>query len=172
MNTLTPVTFLNFAYGSNMLTSRICERVPSARAIAVASLRGHKLCWHKKSKDGSGKCDVTSSDLPQSEVFGVLYEILASEKTALDRAEGLGAGYREKDVKVECNNENFTAKLYYATDTDPNLLPYSWYKALVVAGARQHKLPIGYIKALEAVPEILDADPVRHSKNMALANAG
>lgn len=54
-------TFLNFAYGSNMLTDRLRERVPSARPVAVARLAGHSLRWHKVSIDGSGKCDAEAT---------------------------------------------------------------------------------------------------------------
>lgn len=55
---------VTFAYGSNMLVARLTERVPSARPIGIGQLKGHVLRWHKRSKDGSGKCDIeiTESD--------------------------------------------------------------------------------------------------------------
>jgi gamma-glutamylcyclotransferase len=86
----TDSTFLNFAYGSSMLTRRLRERVPSANSIAVATLVGYKLRWHKVSKDHSGKCDVVQTENPRDKVVGVVYEILNSEKASLDSAEGLG----------------------------------------------------------------------------------
>lgn len=48
----------SFAYDSNMLSARLRERAPSARALGVAVLRVHELKWHKVAKDGSGKCDL------------------------------------------------------------------------------------------------------------------
>src|SRR5258706_268593 len=112
MDSLQPGSvFINFAYGSNMSTRRLCERVPSARVIGVGVLKGHKLCWHKVSKkDGSGKCDAALTDAGGAEVYGVLYEIALAEKPKLDSAEGLGAGYDEKDVVVECQARPVTRR--------------------------------------------------------------
>lgn len=161
--------FINFAYGSNMSTRRLCERVPSARVIGVGVLKGHKLCWHKVSKkDGSGKCDAALTDAAGSEIHGVLYEIALAEKSKLDRAEGLGAGYDEKDVVVECQGRPLTARMYYATNTDPSLKPWSWYKAHVMAGAREHGLPAAYVAVIEGTEAAQDPDATRHAKQMAL----
>lgn len=161
-------TLLNFAYGSNMLLARIRERVPSARPLGIAALRGHRLCWHKAGRDGSGKCDVVASDEHGAVVFGVLYEIDVTEKPVLDAAEGLGAGYDEQRVRLEHRGERFAASLYRATLIEPSWPPYSWYKALVVAGAREHGLPASYVASLEAVAAREDADRVRHSRHIAL----
>jgi gamma-glutamylcyclotransferase len=52
---------------------------------------------------------------------------------------------------------------------DAGLPPYSWYKALVLAGARQHGLPVDYVAMLEAVIAVQDGDAARHGKHMELA---
>lgn len=163
--------FVSFAYGSNMPAARLRERCPSARAIGIAELPGYDLRWHKRSSDGSGKCDIVFSDAGVS-VFGVLYEIAAAEKADLDRAEGLGYGYEEIDIKVHCGGEPLTAKAYRATDTDSALRPYTWYRALVIAGAKEHRLPAAYIAGLESVPADEDADRTRHEERMALIEGG
>ena len=162
-------TFQNFAYGSNMLNARLQapERCPSARPLGVAELSGYELCWHKKSRDGSGKCDIVKSDRPGASVFGVLFEIACSEKANLDRAEGLGAGYDETQMQVLLGADRRTVNAYIATDTDKALKPYTWYRALVVAGAKEHGLPVGYVAGMEAAPAVVDPDQARHSKNMA-----
>lgn len=160
--------FITFAYGSNMPAARLQERCPSARAIGIAELSGHELRWHKRSRDGSGKCDIAASACTNVSVLGVLYEIAADEKRALDRAEGLGAGYEEIEVEVLCDGSLSTAKAYRATDTDPSLRPYTWYRALVIAGAREHGLPESYITRLESVPAEEDQDRVRHNERMTL----
>lgn len=164
-----PPVVINFSYGSNMLWRRIRARVPSARPLGVAVLRGHRLEWHKAGRDGSGKCDVVLANDPAHAVHGVLYQFLAAEKPLLDAAEGLGAGYDEKQVEVEGSQGPIHAWLYCATATDPKLPPYSWYKALVVAGAREHGLPAAYIERLEAVVAAEDADAERHALHIALA---
>lgn len=162
-------SFVSFAYGSNMPIARLRERCPSARAIGIAELPGHELRWHKRSRDESGKCDiVATATAADVSVFGVLYEIANGEKRALDSAEGLGAGYEEIEIKVLCGGDPVTAKAYRATDTDPALRPYTWYRALVIAGAKEHGLPAPYIAGLESVPADQDPDCSRHDRNMAL----
>ncbi len=159
---------LNFAYGSNMLSARIRERVPGAQLVGIATLHGHALRWHKVAKDGSGKCDIVASE-PGSVVHGVLYEIPSHEKQHLDRAEGLGFGYEEKDVLVECKTGMLKATAYVATHVDESILPFTWYRALVIAGAVEHGLPMAYVNGLRAIEAKLDADAQRHALNMALA---
>jgi hypothetical protein len=61
-----------------------------------------------------------------------------------------------------------TVTLYAATKTDSSLKPYTWYKAFVVAGAKEHKLPSDYIKQLEAVEAIQDPDRERDRRNTQL----
>lgn len=160
--------FITFAYGSNMSTARIRDRCPSAQGLGVAELRGFELRWHKKGKDGSGKCDILRTDRPGTSVFGVLYEIANGEKANLDKAEGLGSGYDEVEIEVFPRTDRLRVKAYVATAIDPTLKPYSWYRAMVIAGAKEHGLPVGYIECLEATVAREDPDRARHDKNMRL----
>lgn len=164
-------TVYNFAYGSNMSSMRLRARVPSARVIGSGVLPGHQLVWHKVSVDGSGKCDVIASDTPDAAVHGVIYAIDQSEKATLDRAEGLGKGYEERQVVVLVGGVSYVATMYCATRKDPSLKPYSWYKAHVLAGAREHKLPSAYIAVLETVEAQQDPDASRHEVQMVLVHS-
>jgi gamma-glutamylcyclotransferase len=161
-------TLVTFAYGSNMLSSRLQERCPSARALGRGELHGYELKWHKRSKDGSGKCDVVPSEDKTRIVHGVLFQLAEHEKRALDKAEGLGNGYEERHVEVTFEGNSITASLYAATSKDSSLRPYTWYKALVVAGAKEQKLPSEYIRQLEAVEATQDPDQLRHQTNARL----
>lgn len=161
-------TFITFAYGSNMPTTRILARCPSARFAGVAELPGFQLQWHKKSRDGSGKCDIVPTDRPGASVFGVLYEIAGEDKADLDKAEGLGSGYDETEIEVHSGPDVLAVKAYVATAIDPALEPYTWYRALAVAGAREHGLPADYIERLESAPAKEDPDRARHDRNMRL----
>ena len=163
---------LNFAYGSNMLLRRLRERAPSARRVGGGVLTGHRLCWHKVGQDASGKCDVVATGDPGDSVHGVLYEISATDKPELDRAEGLGKGYAEKRVVVQTDSGPCDAWVYYATATDPRLRPFSWYRALVVAGAKENALPAAYVEMLETAPVVHDARTERHARYLALARSG
>ena len=152
-------TILYFAYGSNMSTRRLVARVPSARAISVAMLRGHRLAFHKIGKDGSAKCDVASTGDPNDVVHGVVYAIPCSEKSTLDKIEGLGYGYAEKEVVVLSESgEAFEAVTYYATNIDASLKPADWYLEHVLRGAREHGLPAEYIRKIEAIESIPDTE--------------
>lgn len=166
-----PDSFVYFAYGSNMLTRRLRERTPSARVIGAATLAGFELRWHKVSKDGSAKCDIVRSVAAGACVHGVLFEIALHDKPALDLAEGIGMGYREERVQVDGTHGAVEAWTYRATNIDPLALPYTWYKAIVVAGAREHGLPAGYVDALDAVRTKVDPRPERTAQNMQMVEA-
>ncbi len=159
---------LCFSYGSNMSIIRIQDRVPSARPVVVAKLPKHKLRFHKVSIDGSGKCDAEETEDPNDYVFGVLFDISDSEKPALDRKEGLGAGYNEKEVEVvTTDGRAMKSVMYFATNIDSSRRPYTWYKNHVLMGAKENGLPEEYISKIEAV--IADDDPDRERSECELS---
>jgi orotidine-5'-phosphate decarboxylase len=164
----TMTTLLNFSYGSNMLSARITQRVPSARAIGTAVLTGHLLRWHKAGQDGSAKCDIVATGSTDDRVIGVVYTLSAGEKHLLDAAEGLGNGYDEKEVVLESASGAITAWTYHATAIDTTMLPFDWYKALVVCGATEHGLPDAYVRQLQAVPAVADGDAERAQRHWCL----
>ena len=148
---------LYFAYGSNMYTGRLRERVASATPLLVAKLLNHSLRFHKRSTDRSGKCDAWFTGEPTDIVWGVVFEISPGERPRLDAYEGIGRGYVEKMATViDAAGNRHPVFLYAAQDShiDPELRPYSWYKRFVVEGARQHHLPENYIASISAVSEI------------------
>jgi len=50
---------------------------------------------------------------------------------------------------------------------------YHWYKKLVLAGAREHSLPVGYVEAIETVESVNDPDEARCARErMVLENKG
>ena len=160
-------TILYFAYGSNMSTRRLVARVPSAEVISVAKLRGHRLEFHKLGKDGSAKCDVACTGDSNDVVYGVVFSIPLSEKATLDKIEGLGNGYAEKNVVVASESgRTFEAVTYYATNIDASLKPVDWYVEHVVRGAREHGLPPEYISRIEAIESI--PDPENYKKEIAI----
>ncbi len=162
-------TMLYFAYGSNMSTPRLRNRVPSARAVAVARLKQHRLKFHKQGKDSSGKCDAECTNYAQDVVYGVVFEIAASQKPKLDEKEGLQNGYEEKNVLVYIGyGEELKAVIYYATHIEPTLKPYEWYKEHVLRGAREHGLPADYVTTIETVTATPDPDKSRHDSELSI----
>ncbi len=150
-------TYRYFAYGSNMDTERLRTRAPSAQPVAVARLPCHALRWHKRGRDGSGKCDISAADAGDA-VWGVLFDIECVDKARLDAAEGLGFGYDQCVVQVVADSGPCRALTYQARPThiDARLRPMPWYRRHVVAGAREHGLPAAYQRALAATPTTAD----------------
>ena len=99
--------FLYFSYGSNMSSRRLKNRVESARVISSGILEKHKLVFHKKSKDGSGKCDAYYTNEPKDKIYGVIYSIHENEVDKLDRVEGCGRGHYEKKEVVKMRAVEF-----------------------------------------------------------------
>jgi len=162
-----------FAYGSNMLRERLLARVTTAQPVAVGVVRDYRLDFAKVSVDGSGKGDMVAS--LGDEVWGVLYEFDASQKIDLDKHEG--RHYRPREVVVSTPSGEETAWAYIAElhRRDPSKVPYDWYLALIIAGARQGRLPEPYIKAFESTTFEVDRKKDRATRQEALgalANAG
>ena len=156
-----------FAYGSNMLRERLVARVSTAQAVAVGVVRDYRLDFAKVSNDHSGKGDMVAT--PGDEVWGVLYEFDASQKADLDKHEG--PHYRAQEVVVSTLSGDETAWAYMAEPhrRDPSKVPYDWYLALIVAGARQGGLPEAYIQALEATTFHVHGDEEWKERKNALA---
>ncbi|MEW7998510.1 MAG: gamma-glutamylcyclotransferase family protein [Candidatus Thiodiazotropha endolucinida] len=160
---------LYFSYGSNMSSRRLLSRVPSARFVTSASLPGHELHFHKKSLDGSAKCDAYETKSDRHAVSGVIFEIAKSEKAGLDSKEGLGQGYEEKTVElIDPDGEMVVAYTYYAISIDRTLKPYHWYKHHVLTGALEYDLPAPYIDRLRLIESMEDPDPQRHAFELAI----
>lgn len=159
-----------FAYGSNMSISRLRERAPSAVPLGCHSLKEYGLRFHKSSKDGSGKCDAYFTSNAKDVIYGALFKIAPSEKSALDRAEGLGYGYEEKEVRVTAADGSLTkATTYLASKIDKTLKPYSWYMNHVLIGANETSLPADYIqRKMNSVEVIEDKNRERDAKQRAI----
>ena len=159
-----------FAYGSNMSVQRLKARVPSAKPFGIGTLDDHRLMFRKKSKrDCSAKCDI-APDIG-STVLGVLFKIDPGEEKALDGAEGLGKGYCKKDVDVSDARGRHVRAFTYCADSkhiQATLRPYTWYVKHVLAGAEEAKLPKWYIDDLKKVEAVVDPDPDREKRELAI----
>jgi len=137
---------LYFAYGSNMASRRLRERVPGARAAGRARLDGWRLVADKPGRDGSAKLNLARA--PDARVWGVLWELDEAGLATLDRFEG---GYERVAVTVHAGRRALLATTYASQrrEAAPGLAP--GYKAFVVEGAREHGLPARWLAALEAL---------------------
>ncbi len=150
------------AYGSNLHPLRLSLRLPKSRYEGTAAIAGKRLCFHKRSKDKSGKCNIVAGS---GSVYVAIYELDGQDRTQLDQIEGVGLGYTVETIEVPGFGECFT---YVATASfiDDELRPYSWYKELVLMGCEALRLPIDYIAMIQEVATIDDPDKARHAANM------
>ena len=158
-----------FAYGSNLSLPRLQARIAIADCYGVYHLPGHSLRFHKQGQDGSAKCDAWYTGDDEHLIYGLVYEISAASKQTLDRIEGLGQGYAEKQVLVlNSDGHRQEALTYCATELNPTLQPFHWYKAHVLNGAIEAGFPEYYVQALRAVSSVEDPDASRAVRQMAI----
>jgi gamma-glutamylcyclotransferase len=162
-----PITY--FAYGSNMASHRLLQRLPGARHLEVGILTAHQLSFRKNDSGLSAKCDIEMTGDHSDEVIGVVYEISSADKQTLDQIEGLGIGYEEKIVQVTTLSGNrLSSVTYFAIDIDHGMIPYHWYKQHVLRGAIEHGLPAEYIRKIESFKSQKDADERRSHRELSI----
>ena len=152
------------AYGSNLHPRRLRGRVSSAKLIRCFASPNWRLRFHKRSVDGSAKCNIVPSD---QSVYFAIFDIDAEEKPLLDGVEGLNKGYEETTIVFPEYGECFT---YVASKShiDEGLMPYSWYKELVLVGLEYHQVPVEYLETIRAIEHQVDTDKRRREEKMAL----
>ncbi len=164
-----------FAYGSNMCSARLMARTPSARAVSVAHLAGHRLRFHKSSIDGSAKADAFRTGAAGDRIWGVVFEIDPAEEGELNRAEGYRCGYDKKGVEVTTQRGEAIAATMYCAEPGAIVdgrVPYTWYKNFVVTGALEHALPAAYVDAIAKHNATRDPDARREEESAAIARVG
>ncbi len=155
------------AYGSNLHPLRLAERVPSCSLLASLRILGHRLAFHKRGQDGSGKCNLLPDPDPAGFVIAALYSMDAEEKPLLDRVEGLDRGYHQDSLQVGCAGRKYSCFLYRAQPShiEPSLQPYPWYKELVALGAEYLGAPGSYIARIRRMRCVEDRNAATRSGN-------
>ena len=156
-----------FAYGSNLHPVRLLDRVSSARLMGVVQLDGYQLAFHKRSDDGSGKCNLLKTRNSLDTVHGAIYEIEPEHRSVLDEFEGNGYGYTDNQIQIQYLDKEYNCFTYLAQQSliTSNLKPYHWYKEMVVLGAKYLKFPDTYVSTIESVESCDDPDNKRSSEN-------
>ena len=155
------MTVRYFAYGSNLHPLRLIERVPSARLLGTTHVAGWTLSFSKRGQDGSGKCTIA---VGSGVVHGAVYEMSTGDKATLDAIEGVGKGYLRQRLEVPDFGECST----YIADrafVDESLLPFTWYRDLVHAGALRHDFDEPYLDRIRLLAATVDRDASRRRRN-------
>ena len=157
------------AYGSNLHPLRLVLRVPNVRLVGTTRLEQCRLTFHKRSIDGSSKCNLDFTDNPTHATHCAVYDIPENEVHLLDAAEGLGSGYYKQQLSVNVGDETLNVFVYLANRTHlvTNLEPYHWYKGFVLAGARKHQFPTEY---LEQIAEVASKHDPKDSRRNEMEN--
>jgi gamma-glutamylcyclotransferase len=159
---------LYFAYGSNMCTGRLQQRVPSANPVRIAKLLNHSLNFHKRSNDGSGKCDACFTGEPADVVWGVIFKIDPAQKPHLDAHEGLGHGYAEKLALVIDEEGNRYSVFTYTAGTATLIRRSDLIPGTSGLSSRAHVNKLSrpdYIARIEVIPTTEDSDKNRDAAN-------
>ena len=136
-----------FAYGSNMHPARMLARVPGARARGAARLAGHRLVLNKRGQDGSAKANLVRE--AGALVWGVVWELTLDEVAVLDGHEG---GYERRPMRLDTDGGPVAGEAYVSERTVADALPFDWYLAHLVRGAREFGFPEDYVAWLEGLP--------------------
>lgn len=152
-----------FAYGSNLHPVRLLERVLSAQWVGRTELSQHRLAFQKRGRDGSSKCNLVCTGEESDGVYGAIYQIDSAHKQALDCFEGNGNGYHDSQLTVELHGKEYSCFTYFAQQSyiENDLMPYHWYKDLVVLGAKHLQFPEVYVRSIELIESVEDPDETR-----------
>lgn len=166
-----------FAYGEMMFSPQLQQIVTDVKCLGVAKVMGYRMYFHSRGlQDPSGKCNIVPTKDPNFEIYGVLYEIPLEQRCLLDKAEGLGYGNQETTLKVFPANidtetslispEGVYAFTYIAHKDNvfEDLVPFNWYKEMIISGAKEHHLPQDYIHYLEQFASTPDPNVQRANK--------
>ena len=154
-----------FTYGSNLCSARLEARVGHVHVVATGVLEGHDLRFHKLGRDGSGKADAYFTGRRSVRVWGAIYDLSPDQKRELDRFEGVGSQYDESTVEIGLEGGRRVSAVVYralASRIKDGLVPFDWYLAFVLAGAREHVLPAEYVGRIGRVASHADPDRGRH----------
>ncbi|WP_345790944.1 gamma-glutamylcyclotransferase family protein [Halonatronomonas betaini] len=133
-----------FAYGSNMSSRRLKERIPSARSVTTARLNNYRFACNKIGGDNTGYANLEYD--PESHVYGVVYKLQPDHFNTLDLYEG---NYQRKEVRVEAGSKKLKAITYISDYTSNDLQVADWYQEYILNGAREHQLPAEYIQTIK-----------------------
>lgn len=136
-----------------MKTDWLCKRISSAKRIGRGRILNKILVCNKRSKDSSGKANL--KNCPGGIVWGVLYEIVPSDLSKLDKVE---EGYQRIKMCVQTDEDkSVVAEVYISAELTTEAIPFDWYKKILICGAQEHQLPVDYIEYLKKLPAKRDS---------------
>lgn len=124
------------AYGSNLNKAQMAYRCPTAKPIAVAILKDHRLVFQGRIYGAHANV------IPEKgqEVPVAIWEISAQDERSLDIYEGVRGGYYTKEtMEIEVNGKPQEALIYIMTP-NPYGVPTDGYLQTIVEGYKDFGL--------------------------------
>lgn len=150
------MTKLYAAYGSNLNKEQMAYRCPTAKPMAVATLKDHQLVFQGRPYGAHANVIPAKGE----EVPVAIWEITEKDEAALDIYEGVKSGYYYRDVyEFDINGETVEALIYIMTP-NPYGRPADHYLQTIAEGYVAFNLPIkalndAVIHARENTPEFI-----------------
>ena len=136
-----------FAYGSNMSTIRLQERIPEAVPAGRAQWPGMRLVFNKVAADGSGKANLVAD--ASSIAWGVLFTIPEPHFATLDEFE---PGYRRTGCTLALDDgREVCSQVYLARPPFSETPPHDWYREHLLRGALEHALPEDVVQLIRTL---------------------
>jgi gamma-glutamylcyclotransferase len=132
-----------------MSSEQVAAWCPDHRALGPAELPGHRLAFLRRSiRWQGGAADIVPAE--GESVWGVLWA-LPLGLGELDAKEAAGDAYRRRQVEVLSGGDPTTAVAYEVIQKEPReVAPTRAYLDTLMAGAREHGLPAGWLRRIEA----------------------
>jgi len=145
---------LYFAYGSNMCSRRLLERLGWGRSDVQdlkarrAVLPNYTLAF-EKTTENPGEGLVNARMEKDSRIEGVLYRLPALALSFIEQNE---RGYLRREVQVQAEGDKkmVGAQTYFAESVADGLTPTTEYLKTLIDGAVEHSLSDAYISGLKA----------------------
>jgi hypothetical protein len=152
-----PTQRLYFAYGLNLSPELMAGKVPQARCLGPAKLKGWRLAYFGRSSQWGGGCESLVEE-PGRAAWGLLYELDPRQAELLDnmedaRLDGTGA-YFHCPIKVEKDGASLAAITYLKASLGPETSPSTEALAKVCEGAVLAGLPAEYCQALRGLNSV------------------
>lgn len=131
--------YLYFAYGSNMLQSRLEARVGKVVKIGVAEIPGARIAFDYTFNEQS-----FANFLPNegTSIKGVIYQLTEQQINRLDICEGADLGVEEFYNRYSCDIAGMEIQIYISTNRKPEFTsPVSQdYIDTMIAGYKENKI--------------------------------
>ena len=143
---------LYFAYGYNMQSEHMRQQCPGSRLVAKVRLRDHRLVFSRwwDAWGGGGVADVQPA--AGEVVEGVIWDITAADREALDRFEAYPTSYSRKDVIVETWDGQRLGAFASVARPEGSYRPARDYLTRIIAGAEEQGLSPAYLTFLKGIP--------------------